>query len=41
MQESAFTLANSKKLSTLPPQTAQPMFSNRYFFGFYYFTPPA
>jgi hypothetical protein len=30
-----------KNFATLPPQTAQTMFSNRYFFGFYYFTPPA
>jgi hypothetical protein len=34
-------LGESKNLPTLPPQTAPTMFTARYFFGFYYFTPPA
>ncbi len=34
-------LVKSKFLSTLRPNSTSIMFSNRYFFGFFYFTPPA
>jgi hypothetical protein len=34
-------LADLKFLPTLLPNSTDIMFSNRYFFGFYYFTPPA
>ncbi len=34
-------LAFLKILPTLLANTTSIMFSNRYFFGFYYFTPPA
>jgi hypothetical protein len=33
--------ASLKFLPTLPPNSTAIMFSNRYFFGFFYFTPPA
>jgi len=40
-QGKRFLAEEQKILPTLPPQTAPTMFTARYFFGYFYFTPPA